>query len=373
MSRGEPNLRRAAEREPGTSITIDGPSRRLILFGDPVGLPQLLGVVDRSLVTALVGAAARPEQHGALAELARSLGVPFLVQPRRSAPELSRFDADLVGLCPDLFLINSYSMILSSRLLSIPRYGAINVHGALLPEYRGANPVEWALINGAREAGVTIHVVDEGIDTGPIVAQRKIPIAFEDTWLDVRRGVNAATDRLLAETIPPILRGGLAARAQGPGRSWRRRTPEDGRFDWNASIIAIYNLIRALVAPHPGAVAPDGQAFSAWRALPEIAWLKYPDGTRHWTDSRWRIGVCRPRPVADPRKANASLDLRFGRLHGPPVGTCRLSCLNGEGPVDARMTWRGASRIEHAEKLHLQAAITRFAQAELGREVVFAR
>src|SRR4029078_1712177 len=108
-------------------------------------------------------------------------------------------------LAPDLILVNSYSMLLPPEILSIPRFECVNVHGAPLPKYRGSNPIQWAIINNETETGVTMHYMTAEFDAGDIIAQRRVPIGPEDTWLDVRGRVAAATRELLREEIPRVI------------------------------------------------------------------------------------------------------------------------------------------------------------------------
>jgi hypothetical protein len=285
---------------------------------------------------------------------------------------MGNFANALEALKPDLFLVNSYSMILGAPLLSLPRHGAINVHGALLPAYRGANPMEWALINGERETGVTVHLIDPGIDTGPIIGQARVPIAFEDTWLDARRRVRAATETLLRELLPAILAGGIPAHRQGGGsRHWKRRTAEDGAFDWSKSAVSIYNLIRALVTPHPGAVSPDGRTFLEWQSLPAVVWMKYGTGNRRWTDARWRLSPRRPRPQPSRKAANAYLDVRVTPLHGMPIGVCRISGLGRDEPAVVRLACAPRARISVGLRAEIHETLARFAASELEQDVVF--
>lgn len=349
---GEPEARCA----PGA---LGGPSRRLVLFGDTVGLPQLLRVLDRRAVAGLVAASIRPEQHAPLTELSNSHGLPLLLQPRAGHAAYPDFVRRLRDLGPDLLLANSYAMILRPDVLAVPRFGAINVHGALLPAYRGANPTEWALINGERETGVTIHMIDAGIDTGPIIAQRKVPIRFTDTWLDVRRRVGETTEDVLAETLPAILAGGarLSAQKDADARHWRRRTAEDGRFDWSQPAIDIYNLVRALVDPHPGA-SVDGETIRDRISVAEILWRKHQSGYGSWSDAAWTLVPGRP---ADAPNA---LTIEVNRREGPAVGQCRIDDLaNEEQPL--------AVQIDPGHEAGLQALVARFAKEELRRAVTF--
>jgi methionyl-tRNA formyltransferase len=345
-----------------------------VLFGDTVGLPQLIEVLEGRDIAALVGAAIRPAQHGLLAEAARRAGVPLLIQPRARDESYPAFVRDIAALGADLFVVNSYSMILKPDLLAVPRNGAINVHGALLPAYRGANPIEWTLVNGERETGVTVHAVDAGIDTGPIFAQRRVPILFEDTWIDVRRRLDLATRLLLVETLPAILAGKAAARPQdeATARYWPRRTARDGAFDWRSPAVAIYNLVRAVVAPHPGACAPDAW-FDTWQSLPALIWRKFRAGAADWADTRWQLVPRRPKAERVRRTANAAITLDIRRRAGRTIGSCRLSEVGApDRPIGAAIAYALRARVSTAAEAELRRLVTRFALTELGRRPVFA-
>jgi methionyl-tRNA formyltransferase len=351
--------------------TIGGPSRRLVLFGDTVGLPQLLRVVAPSAVTALVAASVRPAQHAVLTELAERHTLPLLLQPLPRAPDYAAFIGRLRELAPDLLLVNSYAMILRPDALAVPRFGAVNIHGALLPAYRGANPTEWAVINGERETGVTIHAVDAGIDTGPIIAQRKVPIRFEDTWLDVRRRVGAATEQLLADMLPAILGGmaGLQPQLDASRRHWRRRTAEDGRFDWSQPAIDIYNLVRALVDPHPGASC-GGETIRHWLPLDEILWRKYRSGRGRWSNGAWELVPRRPAAARDPRRAGAALMFDLHRRAGI-VGHCSLAGIAEAGPLGVAVEFMSRARISLGAREAVYTLASELARGELRRDTVF--
>jgi methionyl-tRNA formyltransferase len=347
---------------------LGGPSRRLVLFGDTAGLPQLLSMLDRAAVVALVAASVRPDQHAPLSKLAAQLGLPILLQPRADAPDYADFVGSLRELAPDLLIVNSYAMILRPDILAVPRFGAVNVHGALLPAYRGANPTEWALINGERETGVTIHAIDRGIDTGPIVAQRRVPIRFEDTWLDVRRRVGAATERLLSETLPAILAGGvrLSLQDEASARYWHRRTAGDGRFDWSWPAIDIYNLVRALVEPHPGASVGD-ETIRSRLSVAEILWRKHEAGRATWSDEDWTLAP--RRPAASLADGALCLDVRRG---GAAVGQCRLDGIAEAGTKLAVVFERAPeARVTPSGEGEVRALVARFAKDELRRAVTF--
>jgi UDP-4-amino-4-deoxy-L-arabinose formyltransferase/UDP-glucuronic acid dehydrogenase (UDP-4-keto-hexauronic acid decarboxylating) len=145
-------------------------------------------------------------------------------------------------------------MILDGELLRCPPRGAFNIHWGLLPEYRGANVLNWVLVNGERESGVTIHYMDEGVDTGDIVTQCRVSIEPKDTAVTLREKLRVAATIILRDTIPQIREGSHARISQDHknAKHWPRRKPEDGLIDWAWPPERIYNLIRALVAPWPG-------------------------------------------------------------------------------------------------------------------------
>jgi methionyl-tRNA formyltransferase len=228
---------------------------RVLLVGDTVGVPRVLRHLDNGLLCGIVGAEIRPQYHAELAEMAADRRVEFLVQPRVKTPGYSRFVSSIRELAPDLILCDSYSMLLRPEVLGIPVAGAINVHAGLLPRYRGSNPVQWTIIDDEDKAGVSIHYMDEGFDSGDMIARREVPVLFTDTWRDVMGRIDDATDDLEEEFLPAILTGRAAATPQDPrqARHHRRRTPADGRIEWSQPVRDIYNLVRALVRPLPGA------------------------------------------------------------------------------------------------------------------------
>lgn len=229
--------------------------KRVLVFGDDIGVPQLLRHLQLDLVCGIVAAEIRPHQHKALQELAEVRQLPFIIQPRFNSMAYPKFAEQIQRLKPDLTLVNSYSMLLQPEILAIPEQGAVNIHGALLPEYRGANPAQWAILNDETETGVTMHYIDNDFDSGDIIAQRHVPILFEDTWCDIYKRIGIATEKMLMVELPKLLAGTNTRQPQDKTRArhWRRRHPEDGLIDWQQSPRQIYNLIRALVKPLPGA------------------------------------------------------------------------------------------------------------------------
>ena len=251
----------------------------MLLFGDTCGLPRLLRVLGGRGVQGLVRAEIRPEQEPELSELAAANDLPLLVQPRLDSPDYAEFAARVASMAPELIVVDSYSMLLRPDVLAIPELGALNVHFAPLPRYRGPNPTQWAIINGETETGVTLHWMTDAIDAGDIVAQRLTGIGFDETWVDVNRRLDAIAEELLTETLPRVLEGAAESTPQDESAATvsRRRTPEDGRIDWSMGDVEIYNLIRALVPPLPGAFYErDGERVVIDRrlTLEEVAELR---------------------------------------------------------------------------------------------------
>jgi len=201
-----------------------------------------------------------------VAELARQHHLPVYTPPSPNTPGF----IDLIRkLTPDLILSFYYRKILSRELLAIPRLGGINLHGSLLPKYRGRSPVNWVLVNGESETGVTLHYMVEKADAGDIIAQHRVLIDREDTALSLFRKMTAAAAKLLKETYP-LIKAGTAPRTAQDSQSastFGGRRPEDGRIAWEAPALSIYNLIRAVTHPYPGAFTlHNGRKLYIWAA-----------------------------------------------------------------------------------------------------------
>ncbi|PYM90695.1 MAG: formyltransferase [Candidatus Rokuibacteriota bacterium] len=194
-----------------------------------------------------------------VAGLARAHRLPCLTPSSPNRPEL--IDA-LRPLAPDLLLSVWYRRLLGPALLALPRVAALNLHGSLLPRYRGRAPLNWVLVNGEERTGVTLHHMNEAADAGDIVAQRPIDIAPDDTALTLyQRMVKEGVD-LLLETLPAVVAGTAPRVPQDHARATTvgRRRPEDGRIEWTWPAVRIANMIRAVTHPFPGAFAGDGSA-----------------------------------------------------------------------------------------------------------------
>jgi methionyl-tRNA formyltransferase len=161
-----------------------------------------------------------------------------------------------VAACkPDFLFSFYYRSMLKAPLLALQHRGALNMHGSLLPKYRGRVPVNWAIIHGETETGATLHHMLDQADSGDIVAQQAVPILPDDTAKEVFDKVTVAAELALSRVLPALL-AGKAPRIKQDARAgtyYGGRKPEDGMIDWSKSAIAIHNLVRAVAPPYPGA------------------------------------------------------------------------------------------------------------------------
>lgn len=254
---------------------------RILLFGDIYGIPQLIRHIPLENICGLVAASIRPQYHDDLKKFAVINKLPLLIQPRFNEDGYSNYRKSIQDLAPDLIWVYSYSMILRNDVLSIPKFGGINIHGGLLPEYRGCSPTEWSIINREKIIGVTLHVISAGIDEGPIIDRSITQLFIEDTWQSASDRIVLLTDQLIEHNLKSILLGEWDSTQQlnEKAQYHRRRYPEDGRFQWESPVIEIYNLVRALVAPHPGAsyLTGDGSlnVIDSYKTPAEITKLKF--------------------------------------------------------------------------------------------------
>lgn len=175
-----------------------------------------------------------------------------ILQPQKARDP--RFIETLSGLRPDLIVVAAYGQILPQAILDIPRHGCLNVHASLLPKYRGAAPIQWAILNDEPETGVTLMKMDAGMDTGDILAMESTPVLAEDTAGTLHDRLARMGGELLVHSILPCVEGRLRPKPQPEeGASYARKIKkEDGLIDWNLSARAIGNQVRGL-SPWPGA------------------------------------------------------------------------------------------------------------------------
>jgi methionyl-tRNA formyltransferase len=173
--------------------------------------------------------------------------------------KLSISDQDLEKIKkinPDLILSVGWRRLLPSIVFTIPKFGTVNLHDSLIPNYRGFAPINWAIINGETHAGITTHFIDEGIDTGNIILQIPVTIDIDETAFDVYKKLLKLSPQLILDTLDMIETGHVKPnKEKNPNRGFfcSRRFPDDGKINWKMHRLTIYNLIRALSDPYPNA------------------------------------------------------------------------------------------------------------------------
>jgi UDP-4-amino-4-deoxy-L-arabinose formyltransferase/UDP-glucuronic acid dehydrogenase (UDP-4-keto-hexauronic acid decarboxylating) len=187
-----------------------------------------------------------------VAELAAAKGIPVYAPEDINHPV---WENRIREMAPELIFSFYYRDMVRSQILQIPERGCINLHGSLLPAYRGRSPVNWVLVNGETETGVTLHYMTPSADAGDIVAQRRISISHFDTAKTLFRKVLAETETLLSEVLPAIKDGTAPRVPQDHSKAsyYGGRRPADGEIDWTKSAEEIRNLVRAVTKPYPGA------------------------------------------------------------------------------------------------------------------------
>jgi methionyl-tRNA formyltransferase len=265
---------------------VRGERLRIVVFGyHTIGYLCLKELIARGEeVCAVVTHADDPGEHiwfESVAALAHAAGIPVFSPNTPNTPQCVRAIRDLN---PDLILSCYYRRLLSKALLAIPRLGGINLHGSLLPKYRGRAPVNWVLVNGETQTGVTLHYMTEEPDAGDIIAQRPVDIAFEDTALTLFKKITQTALELFQATFPFIKAGAAPRLPQDPTQAtyFGGRTPEDGRIAWDRPALALYNLVRAVTMPYPGAFTfLRGKRLYVWnsRIVQDDHSGKWPSGT----------------------------------------------------------------------------------------------
>jgi methionyl-tRNA formyltransferase len=187
---------------------------------------------------------------GSVAELARSRGIETVFSENNQ-----ELETRLAALSPDFIFSFYYRRMLPPELLARARRGAFNMHGSLLPKYRGRAPVNWAVLKGETETGATLHEMVAKPDAGRIVDQQAVPIGPDDTAGEVMAKVAAAAEQVLRRSIGKLVAGTAQLKPQDLARGsyFSGRRPEDGRIDWTSSALEIHNLVRAVAPPYPGA------------------------------------------------------------------------------------------------------------------------
>ncbi|HEV8540238.1 MAG TPA: methionyl-tRNA formyltransferase [Nitrospiraceae bacterium] len=248
---------------------------RIVFMGTPeFAVPSLKALLrSDDSVGGVVTQPDRPKgRGGALAAppiklLSLQHGLPLLQPAKMKDPAF--LDA-LRAWKPDCIVVTAFGRILPPAILAIPPRGCVNVHASLLPKYRGAGPIQWAIINGERETGITTMLMDEGMDTGPMLLQEATPILPGDTAGSLSARLADIGGRLAVETLRRVKEGTVSPRPQDHAQATMAPLlkKEDGLIDWTMAALAIANRIRGM-SPWPGAYtyAKDDR-LTIWKAAP---------------------------------------------------------------------------------------------------------
>jgi methionyl-tRNA formyltransferase len=187
---------------------------------------------------------------GSVAALSRGRGIDT-----REDPAAGEVHERLQAIRPDFIFSFYYRRMLPVEWLALARRGAFNMHGSLLPKYRGRAPVNWAVLRGEAETGATLHEMVAKPDAGRIADQERVPIGEDETAVEVFGKVTAAAETVLRRSLPHLVAGDAVLKEQDLARGsyFGARKPEDGRIDWSRSAREIHNLVRAVAPPYPGA------------------------------------------------------------------------------------------------------------------------
>jgi methionyl-tRNA formyltransferase len=237
---------------------------RILFFGySEVGYECLSLLLERGdNVVALVTHEDNPSEKiwfKTPARAAQEQGVPVFTPEKINTPE---WREKIAALQPDLILSVYYRHMIGTRILELPRLGAWNMHGSLLPKYRGRAPINWAILHGETRLGMTLHRMVKAPDAGAVVDQEGVDISPRDTAEQAFRKVLPCARRVLERQIDALLAGTARETPQDETQStyFGGRTPEDGRINWTQTSAQIFNLIRAVTDPYPGAFTDLGTA-----------------------------------------------------------------------------------------------------------------
>ena len=239
---------------------------RIVFMGTPAfAVPALRALVERGHV--VVGVYTQPDRRAGrgrklraspVKTFAEECGLPVF-QPRSLRQDTESARSELAELAPDAVIVAAYGLFLPEKVLQLPRLGCLNIHPSLLPKHRGPSPVATAILDGDEATGVTIMLLDEGIDTGPILAQRETRIAADETAEGLTNRLFELGSNLLIDSLDRWEQGQIVPKPQSDDDAsfTRRLEREDGRIDWNQSADSLARRVRAFT-PWPG-------TFTTWR------------------------------------------------------------------------------------------------------------
>ncbi len=246
-------------------------------------LPTLEALAEQY---AVVGVVTQPDRRAGrgrrlspppVKEMAEAEGIEVF-QPKRLRGNIEALE-HIRAWSPDVIVVAAYGQIIPPEVLEIPRHGCVNIHPSLLPRWRGATPIQGAILAGDEVTGVTIMLMDEGLDTGPILAQRKTPIHAGETAGELEERLSEISADLLLEVLPNYLAGKIAPRAQAEDKitMTHRLRKSQAAIDWSHSAPELERHIRAY-APEPGAYTTwNGQHFKIFQAQVVPAKVELPE------------------------------------------------------------------------------------------------
>ncbi len=245
---------------------------RVVFMGTPeFAVPTLEALLDAHEVVAVVSQPDKPKGRGkkmlppAVKECAQKHGITVLQPEKVKDPA---FIEQLASYAPELIVVVAFGQILPIEILQMPQYGCVNVHGSLLPEYRGAAPMQWSVIDGKSVTGITTMYMAKGLDSGDMLLKKEVPILAEDTYGSLYEKMSHVGAELLIETVQGLQNGSITPIPQDHTAATYAPmiTKETGHISWEKSAQEIVNLIRGL-SPAPGAYTTyEGETWKIWSA-----------------------------------------------------------------------------------------------------------
>ena len=238
--------------------TPKAPIRALVFAYHNVGVGCIKALLDAGIqIELVVTHADDPHENiwfASVAALCQERGIPY-VQPEAS--DLLELLPQFKKIAPDYIFSFYYRYLISTSILDTARIAALNMHGSLLPKYRGRAPVNWAVLHGETETGASLHIMEAKPDAGDIVGQEAVPIDPDEDATAVFTKVSNAAVHVMQTALPALLEGRVprTPNVLANGSYFSGRKPEDGRIQWSQNALQVHNLIRAVAPPYPGAFA----------------------------------------------------------------------------------------------------------------------
>jgi methionyl-tRNA formyltransferase len=314
---------------------------RIVFFGySEVGYDCLSLLIERrDNVVALITHPDNPHEKiwfRTPADVAHAAGIPIFTPEDINSPQATE---RIVVLQPDLIISAYYRHMISEKILGAARLGAFNVHGSLLPKYRGRAPINWAVLQGETRIGMTLHRMVKRADAGAIVDQEGVDIGSRDTAEQAFRKVLPCARRILGRQIDALLNGTASEVAQDESQStyFGARGPEDGRINWTQTSVQIFNLIRAVTDPFPGAFSDvKGARLMVW-------WAEIDSPAVRNFVARPLVAGRREQDGATVSASSTSITHRPGEI----LSVRPLVVATADGAIElTKVEWRGGTEAE---------------------------